>query len=135
MTYCVFLRDFDVAFSIGVHAFEKTARQRLRINVSLLLPTPEGLDDAAGVGAGGVVDYDFLRNGILSLAEAPHLNLQETICLRIVELCRTAAGGLGCFVQTEKLDVYPDAQGVGCRMIWFGDESLRSAWAPLLLRH
>jgi dihydroneopterin aldolase len=110
--YLVSLRRIEAAASIGIHAFEQAAKQKLYVSVTLILPRPM----ASGDDIRAVQDYDFVREGLLKLAAAQHFNLQETLCGEILDLCMAQAGVLGAVVQTDKPDVYPAVAGVACRM-------------------
>lgn len=109
--YSVFLKDLEVNASIGVHDFEKKARQRLFVNVALVVEKTGDGDEIRHV-----LDYDFLRDGVLALAREGHVNLQETFCERILTICMAREQVMAARVSTEKLDVYEDARAVGCRM-------------------
>ncbi len=105
----IFLRNYSVEASIGIHAHERAARQRLLINVELFVAPLPVIDDAID----RVLDYDFVRQGIAGLVAARHYNLQETLCQDIVALCLARPEVLSARVSTEKPDVYPDCEGVG----------------------
>jgi dihydroneopterin aldolase len=108
----IFLRNYSVEASIGIHPGEKEARQRLLINVDLFLNSAAVSDDEIGQ----VLDYDFLRSGISALVRARHYNLQETLCQDIVALCLEQPQVKSVRVSTEKPDIYPDCDGVGCEI-------------------
>ena len=110
--YFVWLRRIEASASIGFHAFELAARQKVYVSVVLILPRPT----SPGYEVSGVQDYDFVREGVLRLAESRHFNLQETLCGEILDLCLAESGVLGAVVQTDKPDVYPAVAGVACRM-------------------
>lgn len=106
----IFLRDLRVMADIGVHDFEKTAPQPLLINVDLWVKVPEGdlADDIANV-----LDYDFVRKGVVGLVKSRHFNLQETLVHAILDLCLTRAQVLMARVSSAKTDVYPDCAQAG----------------------
>ena len=106
----IFLRNFETRISIGVHEFEKQARQRVVINVDLYI-APGGRIQRDHLSE--TVDYDFLRREIAALADSGHFHLQETFCERILELCLARPGVTGARVSSEKPDVYPDCEAVG----------------------
>ncbi len=89
--YFVWLRRIEASASIGFHAFELAARQKVYVSVVLILPGPP----PAGDEVSGVQDYDFVREGVLKLAAERHFNLQETLCGEILDLCLAQAGVLG----------------------------------------
>ena len=114
--YGLFLRDLAVMARIGAHDFERLAPQRLIINVAL------AMDDApAGDSLAAVTDYDFVRLAVDRILAEGHIDLQETLCRRILEACRAQPRVAAVRVTTEKPDVYADTRAVGCRMVWVGE--------------
>ena len=110
----LFLRNYEIRINIGVHAFEKTAEQRVLVNVDLYIPlalsTPEE-DELAEV-----VDYDFIRASIASRVARGHIHLQETLCDDVLALMLQHPKVRAARVSTEKPDVYPDCDAVGCEV-------------------
>jgi 7,8-dihydroneopterin aldolase/epimerase/oxygenase len=106
----IFLKNLDVSISMGVHDFEKQARQRVIVNVDLYIdPDLRIKHDTIRE----TVDYDFVRKIILEIADSGHFHLQETFCERILDLCLEKNGVLAARVSSEKPDVYPDCESVG----------------------
>jgi 7,8-dihydroneopterin aldolase/epimerase/oxygenase len=107
----LFLRNYEVWVNIGVHDFEKTAEQRVIINVDLYVPlalsTPQQdeLDE--------VVDYDFIRSTIAKRISRGHIQLQETLCDEMAITLLAHPKVQAVRVSTEKPDVYPDCDAVG----------------------
>jgi dihydroneopterin aldolase len=110
--YFVRVREIEADASIGIHQFEQIARQRFKVSVLLILPKQSHLDDDIA----SVLDYDFVRNEVLEMAESKHWQLQETFCRALAQRCCREDGVWGAIVQSEKPDVYPDTAGVGCRI-------------------
>jgi len=106
----IFLRNFETRISMGIHDFEKKARQRVMINVDLYLE-PDARIERDHISE--TVDYDFLRREIGVLADSGHFHLQETFCERILELCLARPGVVAVRVSSEKPDVYPDCESIG----------------------
>ena len=106
----IFLRNFDTRISIGVHDFEKQAKQRVVINVDLYLE-PAGRIQRDHISE--TVDYDFLRREIAALADSGHFHLQETFCEKILAMCLARPGVTAARVSSEKPEVYPDCEAVG----------------------
>jgi dihydroneopterin aldolase len=110
----LFLRDYEVRMNIGVHDFEKQGEQRVLINVDLYVPlalsTPQHdeLDE--------VVDYDFIRRSIVARIARGHVQLQETLCDDVLALMMAHPKVRAARVSTEKPDVYPDCDAVGCEV-------------------
>lgn len=106
----IFLRGFNVFISMGVHEFEKQARQRVIVNVDLYID-PDGRIEHDTIRE--TVDYDFVRKAILEIAESGHFHLQETFCERVLDACLDKSGVLAARVSSEKPDIYPDCESVG----------------------
>jgi dihydroneopterin aldolase len=110
----LFLRNYEVRMNIGVHDFEKRGEQRVLINVDLYVPlalstpTHDELDD--------VVDYDFIRRSIVERLARGHIHLQETLCDEVLAMMLAHPKVRAARVSTEKPDVYPDCDAVGCEV-------------------
>ena len=78
----LFLRDYEIDINIGVHDFEKKGEQRVILNVDLYVPL--AINTPTKDDLGEVVDYDFMRETIKTLASVGHIHLQETFCDDIV---------------------------------------------------
>ena len=103
----IFIRDYRLQVSIGVHDFEKKAPQTVVVNVDLCLaPT----DKAHGDRIANVLNYDTVHDAIKALAESRHYNLQETLVDAILDLCLAQPGVIEARVSTEKPDVYKDCR-------------------------
>ena len=113
----VFLRDMVLPASIGVHAHEHEATQRVRVNVDL------GVEDP---GAGGlsrpavgrdrlvrVVDYETVADAVRAIVSTGHVLLIETLAERIAEACLTDPRVELARIRVEKLDVFADAASAG----------------------
>ena len=110
----IFLRNFETRISIGVHDFEKQAKQRVVINVDLYLE-PGGRIQRDHISE--TVDYDFLHREIAELADSGHFHLQETFCERILAICLARPGVTAARVASEKPDVYSDCDAVGFEIL------------------
>jgi len=106
----IFLKNFGVFISMGVHDHEKQARQRIVVNVDLYID-PDGRIKNDTIRE--TVDYDFVRKAIMEIAESGHFHLQETFCERILDVCLEKRGVLAARVSSEKPDVYHDCESVG----------------------
>jgi dihydroneopterin aldolase len=103
----IFIHDFRLPVSIGIHDFEKEGPQTVVVNVDLLL---EPTDKAHGDRIANVLNYDVVHDGILTLAKSRHFNLQEALVDAILDLCLTQPGVIEARVSTEKPDVYKDCR-------------------------
>jgi dihydroneopterin aldolase len=110
----IFLKNFETLISIGIHDFEKQAKQRVILNVDLYLD-PHGSTERDHIDE--TVDYDFVRSAIVGLTQAGHFHLQETLCEKILALCLASPGVLAARVASEKPDVYPDCESVGFEIV------------------
>ena len=110
----LFLRDYVVNIDIGWHDFEKNGEQRVRFNVDLYVPlalstpTTDTLDE--------VLDYDFIRREILARVAQGHIHLQETLADDVLARMLAHPKVRAARVSTEKPDVYPDCDAVGCEV-------------------
>jgi len=103
----IFLRDFRLQVSIGIHDFEKEGPQTVVVNVDLeLAPAERAHNDRIG----NVLNYDVVHDGIATLARSRHFNLQETLVDAILDLCLAQPGVIEARVSTEKPDVYKDCR-------------------------
>ena len=115
----LFLRDYTLRINIGVHDFEKRAEQRVLINVDLYIPLALSTPQADELHE--VVDYDFIRRSVSERVQRGHIHLQETLCDDVLALMLAHPRVKAARVSTEKPDVYPDCESVGCEV--FGVKS------------
>jgi len=106
----VFVRDLIVACNIGIHHYERTGPQRVRINVDLGVlegATPHGdrLEN--------VVCYEEVATRVRGIVADGHINLAETLAERIASVCLQNPLCRSARVRVEKLDVFADANGAG----------------------
>ena len=78
----IFIRDFRLQVSIGIHDFEKKAPQSVVVNIDLWLAPA---DKAHGDRIANVLNYDTVHDAIKALAESRHFNLQETLVDAILD--------------------------------------------------
>lgn len=116
----LFLRNYEVWINIGVHDFEKRGEQRVLINVDLYIPL--SLSTPQRDELEEVVDYDFMRRSIAERVKRGHIHLQETLCDDVLALMLAHPRVKAARVSTEKPDVYPDCDAVGCEV--FGIKEL-----------
>ena len=110
----LFLRDYEVRMNIGVHDFEKRGEQRVLINVDLYVPLAQSTPSNDALDE--VVDYDFIRRSILERLSRGHIHLQETLCDDVLALMLAHPKVRAARVSSEKPDVYPDCDAVGCEV-------------------
>ena len=110
--YTILLEGLEVTMGLGIHEHERTAPQRVTLDVAMTCDYPEAPEDRIDA----VVDYDFLRAEILALAAARHFELQETLCDRVAALALADPRVTKVRVRSMKLDIYPDAR-IGCEVV------------------
>jgi len=117
----LFLRNYEIRINIGVHAFEKTAEQRVVMNVDLYIPLAVSTPRADALEE--VVDYDFIRSTIAARVSKGHIHLQETLCDDVVRSMLAHPNVRAVRVSTMKPDVYPDCEGVGVEVFQIKEEA------------
>jgi dihydroneopterin aldolase len=106
----VLVRDLVMKCSIGVHAHEALAKQRVRLNLELdVAESAEPIDDKIE----NVVCYDEIISSIRRILDAGHVRLIETLAERIAQTCLADPRVRRVRVRLEKLDVYDDVEAVG----------------------
>jgi 7,8-dihydroneopterin aldolase/epimerase/oxygenase len=101
--------DLVLPARIGVFAREKTAAQRVRLNVELDVLDKPVRDERVG----DVVRYDRLIAAIRALLAEGHINLVETLAERVAAICLAPADARAVVVRAEKLDTDPAVGAVG----------------------
>jgi len=68
-----------------------------------------------------VLDYDFIRRSITERVKRGHIHLQETLADDVLRLMLAHPSVRAARVATEKPDVYPDCDAVGCEVFGMKD--------------
>ncbi len=113
----VFIRDLVLACHIGVHRYEETAAQRVRINLDLAVRDDTDLRDELA----NVVCYERIGNGVRAIVTSRHIRLVETLAEEIATMCLGDPRIRSVRVCIEKLDAFPDAASVGVEIERFAD--------------
>ena len=119
--YTVTVRGLVVMSSIGIRADERRRRQRVRVSVDLTAADPFPGEDRRRI-----INYEKIVAGIREAASAGHIDLCEGFAERVCTVCFADPRVAQVRVWVEKLDVFPDAEGVGAIL-----ERARPACAPL----
>jgi dihydroneopterin aldolase len=106
--YRILVRDLVLPCFIGIHPHERTAPQRIRINVEVLAQRGGGGDQLRHV-----LNYEEIVAGARALTGGAHINLIETLAEQIMDLVLESPRALGARVSVEKLDVFAEAESVG----------------------
>ena len=110
----LFLQNYEVNINIGVHDFEKKGEQRVKINVDLYVPIALSTPQADKLDE--VLDYDFIRRTITERVKRGHIHLQDPLADDVLKLMLAHPNVRAARVATEKPDVYPDCDAVGCEV-------------------
>jgi len=108
--YTVTVRGLVVMCSIGIRPEERDRPQRVRVSVELT--APEGAI-YPGDNRRRLINYEKVVAAIRAIATAEHIDLCEGMAERISTACFADPRVGRVRVAVEKLDVFPDAEGVG----------------------
>ena len=111
-TFTTILDGLEVAMRLGIHPHEAEP-QRVRLSVWM---TVDYADPPSADRIEEVLDYDFVRDGILAMAADRGFALQETLIEAVAALCLAHPRVREVRVRSMKVDVYPDA-AVGCEVV------------------
>ena len=115
----LFLRNYEVMISIGVHEFEKKGEQRLLLNVDLFVPL--ALSTPRQDRLHEVLDYDFIRATIARRMAQGHIHLQETLVDDLLRAMLAHPLVRAARVAAEKPDAYPDCDAIGVEVFGFAE--------------
>lgn len=113
----IFVREVVMDASIGVHASERAAPQRVVLNVDIFVPLALSTPKEDRIHE--VVDYDFVRTTIRKRIDAGHVNLQETLVDDLARALLAHPSVRAVRVASEKPDVYDDVEAVGVEVFLF----------------
>jgi dihydroneopterin aldolase len=111
-TKTIIVRDQQLVLSVGVHAHEKEAPQRLLVSVEVEMDGASNENDQLSA----TLDYDQIHGFVKAQEKEAHSELQETIARRILDFVLSKDGVIAATVQTEKPDVFDDCAYVGVRL-------------------
>lgn len=122
-TYRILVRDLVLPWRIGVRQHEEDRRQRVRINLDLIVneqpdPTADNYHD--------VTCYERIIERIRRMAAAGHVKLAETVAHNIATMCLTEPNAVEVTVRVEKLEAIHDAASVGVEITRFREDSSAS---------
>jgi dihydroneopterin aldolase len=108
--YTVIVRGLIVMCSIGIRPEEQDSRQRVRVSVEL--SAAEGAP-FPGESRRRVINYEKVVAAVRDIAESGHIDLCEGFADRVATACFADPRVAQARITVEKLDVFPDAEGVG----------------------
>jgi 7,8-dihydroneopterin aldolase/epimerase/oxygenase len=108
--YTVTVRGLVVMCSIGIRPREREQSQRVRVSVDLVASPAAAFpaDDRRRV-----INYEKVVASIREIARSGHIDLCEGFAERICAACLADPRVERVRAWVEKLDVFPDAEGVG----------------------
>jgi dihydroneopterin aldolase len=122
-TYRILIRDLVLPWRIGVRQHEEDRRQRVRINLDLVV---DEQDDPAADDYQNVTCYERIIENIRQMAAAGHVKLAETVAHDIAAMCLTEPNAHEVTVRVEKLEAIHDAGSVGVEITRFRGDSRQS---------
>jgi 7,8-dihydroneopterin aldolase/epimerase/oxygenase len=114
--------DMIVEVRCGLHPWERHPERpnRLRISVKMFAKL------ASGPSANTpIIDYDPIRNFVLSLQTRGHIDLLETIVDEVTAVCFSDLRVEACQVSVRKPDIFAEAAGAGIDVF-----RTREGWSP-----
>ncbi|MGH1378324.1 MAG: dihydroneopterin aldolase [Alphaproteobacteria bacterium] len=106
----VFIKDLTIEMSAGIYDFEKQAKQRVIINVTM--------DVACNYGKplesiNEVISYEDVVNDIKEISSAKHYDLLEELAEQIAAECLKQEKIKTVHITIEKPDIIKDTASVG----------------------
>ena len=123
-TYRIIVSDLVLPWRIGVRRHEEDRRQRVRINLELVVR--EQADPMAD-NYQEVTCYEKIIERIRQMAAAGHVKLAETVAHKIASMCLTEPRAEEVTVRVEKLEAVHDAASVGVEIKRFRQNSAGDA--------
>ena len=108
--YTVTVRGLVVLCSIGIRPREREQKQRVRVSVDLVASPAAAFP---GDDRRRVINYEKVVGSIREIARSGHIDLCEGFAERICAACLADPRVERVRAWVEKLDVFPDAEGVG----------------------
>jgi dihydroneopterin aldolase len=108
--YTVVVRGLVLMSSIGIRRAERDRPQRVRISVELTA-TPAAA--FPGEDRRRVINYEHVVAAVRKIAGSGHIDLCEGFAQRICDACFADPRVAHMRVSVEKLDVFPETEGVG----------------------
>jgi dihydroneopterin aldolase len=109
-SYVVTIRGLVVMASIGIRHHDREQKQRVRISVDLTAAAAAAIP---GEDRRRIINYEKIVAAIREIAASGHIDLCEGFAERICNACFADPRVERVRAWVEKLDVFPDAEGVG----------------------
>jgi len=108
--YTVVVRGLVLMSSIGIRRAERDRPQRVRISVELTATSAAAFP---GEDRRRVINYEHVVAAVRKIAGSGHIDLCEGFAQRICDACFADPRVAHMRVSVEKLDVFPETEGVG----------------------
>jgi dihydroneopterin aldolase len=107
------ISQVNVISSIGIHDFERAEKQRITVDLEVLLsadkePQVDNIEQA--------LNYDTIREIVIKIATSRHFDLQETLARTIFDAVQALSTVDALMVRTAKPDVYEDVKSVAYQL-------------------
>jgi 7,8-dihydroneopterin aldolase/epimerase/oxygenase len=123
--YTVTVRGLVLMCSIGIRRRERENPQRVRVSVDLAASSAFPGEDRRRI-----INYEKIVAAIREIARSGHIDLCEGFAERVCAACFSDPRVARVRVWVEKLDVFPDADGVGAVLERSRADSARRDRAP-----
>lgn len=108
--YRMIVRDLVLPWQIGVRPHEENRRQRVRINLDLIV---EEQADPQADNYPEVICYEEIVENIRDMASEGHVRLAETVAHKVAIMCLADPRVQRVTVRVEKLEAMHDAASAG----------------------
>ena len=108
--YTVIVRGLVLMCSIGIRRAERDRPQRVRVSVELTATEEVSFPSE---DRRRVINYEHVVAAIRQIAGSGHIDLCEGFAQRICDACFADPRVAQIRVSVEKLDVFPETEGVG----------------------
>ena len=109
----IFLKGVEIMAHIGVYDHEKSARQKIILNVELdVMINPSWQDD----NISDVVDYEHILKIINRVADSGHIHLLETFAEQLIQECLAHPLVTKADISIEKPDIFTGVASAGVRI-------------------
>ena len=107
------ISQINVICSIGIHDFERAKKQRITVDLEVLLSTDK---EPQADTIEQALNYDTIREMVIEIATSRHFDLQETLARTIFDAVQALSTVDALMVRTAKPDVYEDVQSVAYQL-------------------
>jgi dihydroneopterin aldolase len=107
------LQGLECKASIGIYDAERARMQRVKIDAEVrLYPSTEPVDDRVE----STLNYDLIRETILTIVSARHYDLQETLARHLFDALQALDDVQSVRIRTSKPDAYDDCETIAYQL-------------------